>query len=215
MGKLKYNFFFTVTINQSNLKKTKFSCVFIFPTNTIKNRTRNQKNITRLVKRTFSQSCFFYKCFNDAEKNHWFIELKITNVVWFIKKIKYMVDSTKLPPTIIYIDHFVTVFIFRQTKLNFNSIDKFNLKFVKASQYLSTFNIEFRHKIGKSNIMPDVSSRLPAETKTNTVDKNGIFDVLYRSPNINQQFFLPIFSLVPAVWHMTLIEMSDDFTQCF
>ena len=56
---------------------------------------------------------FLNKCFNDVERNYWFIELKITDIVWIIKKIRYMVESIEMSSIIVYIDHNAAILISR------------------------------------------------------------------------------------------------------
>lgn len=71
-----------------------------------------------------------------------------------------MIESSKRPPTIIYTDHSAAVPISRQTSLTSSSTDKLNLRLIRASSYLSQFNIVVKHKLGKSNVVPDALSRL-------------------------------------------------------
>ena len=62
--------------------------------------------------------------------------------------------------TIIYIDHFATISIVRQTKLISSNIDKMNLRFIRASQYIFQFNLIVKWKQKKINIVFDVLFRL-------------------------------------------------------
>ena len=56
---------------------------------------------------------FLSKCFNDIEKNYWFIELKIIDIIWIIKKIRHMIESTEMSLIIIYIDYNAAISISR------------------------------------------------------------------------------------------------------
>ena len=77
-----------------------------------------------------------------------------------MKKTRYIIKSNQKPPVIIYTDYSTAIPISKQTILNTTSTDKLNLRLIRASQYLSAFNLELRHKAGKSNIVPDALSRL-------------------------------------------------------
>ena len=67
-------------------------------------------------------------------------------------------SSTKL--VIILIDHSATTTIVTQTSLSTSSTDKLNLRLVRASLYLSQFNLRVFHKPGKEHVVPDALSRL-------------------------------------------------------
>lgn len=157
---------------------------------------------------------FLSKCLNDAEKNYWPTELEVAGVVWLVKKIRHMIESTKQPPTVIYTDHSAAIPISRQTTLSSTSTDKLNLRLVRASQYLSAFEIELRHKSGKSNVVPDALSRLAQDTEMdNDAGGEGILDVLYGTADqpFDTHFMPAIPDVVGEVYHTTLVEMSDDF----
>ena len=163
---------------------------------------------------------FISKCLNAAERNYWPTELEVAGVVWLVKKIRYMVDSTCKPPTIIYTDHSAAIPISKQTTLNSTSTDKLNLRLVRASQYLSAFNIELRHKAGKSNTVPDALSRLAQEASASSstdCSSEGILDILYGTIDVPSEYYeswYPVIpSIVPEIYHVTLVEMSDDFKQ--
>ena len=133
------------------------------------------------IPRTLVQPIMFLsKCLNAAEKNYWPTELEVAGVVWVVRKARHMVDSTEKPPIIIYTDHSAAVPISRQTSLNTTLTEKLNLRLLRASQYLSAFNLELRHKAGKANIVSDALSRLPhnSEVSRNSRDE-GILDALY------------------------------------
>ena len=71
-----------------------------------------------------------------------------------------MIESIKKPFVMIYTNHFVVIFISRQISLIILSIDKFNLRLVRTSQYLFIFDLTIRYKADKTNIVFDVLSRL-------------------------------------------------------
>ena len=76
-----------------------------------------------------------------------------------LKKIKHLIDSFVLS-IVIYTNHDSTLEIVKQISLIISSIDKFNLRFVRASNYIQRFNLDIRHKSDKQHIMSNVLSRL-------------------------------------------------------
>ncbi len=129
-----------------------------------------------------------------------------------VKKIRHLIESLDVPPVIVYTDHSAAVPILKQTTLTTSSIDKLNLRLVRASQYLSGFNLSVRHKSGKSNVVPDALSRLPAHTKLSAGDNEGILDVLYGHAHVETlDRVSPLPDIVEVAYHITLVEMSDDF----
>ena len=59
----------------------------------------------------------------------------------------------------VYTDHSATVSIVRHISLSSSSVDKLNLRLIRASQYLSQFRLDIRYKPGKQHIVPDALSR--------------------------------------------------------
>ena len=159
---------------------------------------------------------FLSKLLNGAEKNYWPTELEVAGIVWVVKKIRHMIESTRSPPAIIYSDHSAAVPISRQTSLATTSTDKLNLRLVRASQYLSSFNLSVRHKSGKSNVVPDALSRLPGAPQPDVEDKAGVLDALYGHPihlSEDELRFATLQDMPAIAYHITLVEMSDEFKQ--
>ena len=159
--------------------------------------------------RTIIQSImFFNRCLNDVEKNYWSTKLKIVDIVWIIRKIKHIIKSIEIFSIIIYIDHFVVVFISRQIIFIIFNNDKLNLRFVRISQYLFDFNLFVKHKIDKTNVMSNVLFKLQIDVII--IDKIDVFESLYEhilkftQTNLILKTFL-------YFHHVTLIEMSNDF----
>ena len=92
-----------------------------------------------------------------------------------------MIESNLKPPVIVYTDHSAAVPISKQTTLNTTSTNKLNLRLIRASQYLSAFNLELRHKAGKSNVVPNALSRLPQASTTAALSDQSeeALDALY------------------------------------
>ena len=106
-----------------------------------------------------------------------------------------MIDSILTSSVIIYTDHSVAIFISRQTILIISSTDKLNLRLVRASQYLSSFNLILRHKIDKFNVVSDALSRLQTSL-IHISTKDDVLDALHFTIDI---------------YHITLMKMSNDF----
>ena len=102
---------------------------------------------------------FFNRLLIDAETKYWLTELKIANIVWMLKKTRHIVEISP-SKTIVYIDHEFALDIASQTTMTTISIDKFNLRLVRASNYIQRFNLDIRHKSNKQHIVSDVLSRL-------------------------------------------------------
>ena len=181
----------------------------------------------KLVRTDVQPILFLSRCLNTAEHNYWPTELEIAAIVWVVKKTRHMIESNQKPPVIVYTDHSAAVPISKQTTLNTTSTDKLNLRLIRASQYLSSFNLELRHKAGKSNTVPDALSRLPQATKTNSQaadQSEGALDALYGnviiqevSSGIASQEAADLPEMpsqeVIGIYHTTLVEMSDDFKE--
>ena len=102
---------------------------------------------------------FLSRQLTSAETRYWPTELEVAGLVWVVKKIRHLIEAS-VKVTIIYTDHSATLGIVRQSSLNTTSIEKLNLRLVRASEYLQRFRIEVRHKAGRNNIVPDALSRL-------------------------------------------------------
>ena len=61
---------------------------------------------------------------------------------------------------VIYIDYFIIVSTFRQINLIILNINRFNLRLMRASQYLSMFNLFMHYKTNKTNVVFNALSRL-------------------------------------------------------
>ena len=159
---------------------------------------------------------YLSRMLNVVEQNYWSIELEIVDIVWVIKKIRHMIEFTRKSFIIIYIDHFVAISISRQTSLTTSSIDKSNLRLVRASQYLFSFNLTLRHKVEKFNVVSDALSRL-FEYRASMIDdkdKNDILNALYDHSididniELNETIIL---EKVTVTYHIILIQMSNKF----
>lgn len=106
---------------------------------------------------------FLSRTLSPAETRYWPTELEVAGLCWIIRKIAPMIRTAKKPP-LLFTDHSAAPPIARQTSLMTTSIDKLNTRLVRASQYLSQFDIDYRYKPGKQHVVPDALSRLPTNT---------------------------------------------------
>ena len=113
---------------------------------------------------------------------------------------------------IIYIDHAVLIFIMRQTTLTTSFTNKLNLRLIRVSQYLSRFNILFRHKAEKANMIFNVLSKLK-NAQLNESNKKNIFENLYNnSVSLNElEKIDSLFEQTITMYVDTLMKLSQNF----
>ena len=155
---------------------------------------KNDKKI--FTKENIQSISFLSKILTPTEIKYWLIELETTDLVWLVKRIRHMIDVVvAISQIIIYTDHSIITSIVKQIKLFSNSIDKLNLRLVRASTYLSQFRLDVQHKLEKQHIVSDVLSRLPfnADIVKRVFDSDQSKDTL------------------DMTYHVILMKMSDDF----
>ena len=110
-----------------------------------------------------------------------------------MKKTRHIVEVSN-NKTVIYIDHDVALDIVAQITLTTISIDKLNLRLVRASNYIQRFNLNIRHKFDKQHI---------------------VSNVLFRLINVNINASIKDFDddEFDALFIMSLVEMNSMFKQ--
>ncbi len=103
---------------------------------------------------------FLSKILISAKIKYWFTKLKMTNVIWVIRKIRHLIKASRKQATIIFTNHFVLINIIKQIFLNTFNTNKLNLRLVKASQYLFALSINIKVKLEKFHVISDALSRL-------------------------------------------------------
>ena len=108
---------------------------------------------------------FLSKSLNGAELRYWPTELEVAGLVWTVRKIRHLIDSSPLP-AVVFTDHSAIADIFKQSTLTSSSVDKLNLRLVRASQYLSQFDLDVRHKPGNRivRLLPLTASTMTPST---------------------------------------------------
>ena len=121
---------------------------------------------------------FLSKILLSIEAKYWPIKLKITYLIWILKKVRHIIESAELL-MIIYIDYSVTVDITRQVILLIILIDRFNLRLIRASDYIQRFSLTLKYIFSKTNIIPDVLFRFEIMNKLLINPENLELDVLF------------------------------------
>ena len=132
---------------------------------------------------------FLSRLLIDAETRYWLTELELARIVWVLRKVRHLVESSEADPTVIFTDHNAALDIAKQTSITIASTDKLNLQLIRALNYIQRFNVELRHKPNKQHIVPNALSRL---TSTNT----GI---------------APAKSELDALFTTTLVKVEENF----
>ena len=112
---------------------------------------------------------FLSRLLSETEKKYWSTELKMTDLIWMIKRIRHMIDAAK-NTIIMFTDHATNSFIVDQIIRNSDNTNKLNLRLVRAFTYFSQFNLEVRYKIDKFNVVPDALSRLSITNDSKNTD---------------------------------------------
>src|SRR6266480_976342 len=89
------------------------------------------------------------------------MEMELAGLVWVIWKTWHLIKSMAVTPMVVFTDHGANINIFKQTSLESISVERLNLRIVRASQYIQRFDLLIQHKSGTSNIVPDALSQLP------------------------------------------------------
>ena len=98
---------------------------------------------------------FFNRLMTNVETRYWSTKLKIVDIIWMLKKTRYIVKVFN-NIIIIYIDHDVVLKITFQTTLFITFTNKLNFRLIRASNYIQRFNLEIRHKFDKQHVVSNV-----------------------------------------------------------
>ena len=107
----------------------------------------NQNNFRRVM---LLNQFFFSRLLMSTKIRYWSIELKITNIIWILKKVRHIIKTLNQSiKIIIYIDHDVALDITKQTSFFTSFTNKLNFRLVKTLNYIQRFNFNIRHKSSK------------------------------------------------------------------
>jgi hypothetical protein len=143
---------------------------------------------------------FLSKILIFVEKRYWSTKLKMTAVVWIIKKLHHMIRASR-HLTIIWTDHSITTVIVKQTKLIIFNTNKLNFRLIRVVMYLSQFELDVRHKSKWDHVISDALSRLSSFD-------NSIEKILNTLKNVNAYVEIMIKSL-----HRSEIDSSKNTKQ--
>ena len=123
---------------------------------------------------------FLFRMLNEIETKYWLIELEMCELMWIIRRVRHMIKTTK-QIIVIFIDHVVNTFISKQTIMNSNNIDKFNLRLMRVFTYLFQFKIEMKYRSNKEHIIFDALFRLFSKNEQSkwSFDDKLNFDIYY------------------------------------
>ena len=135
---------------------------------------------------------FLSRLLHPAEKNYWPTELEVAGMVWVVRKVKHMVESSQTPAKI-FTDHGAIIAIAKQRSLETESTDRANLRLISASHYLQQFKLEIFHKPGREHTIPDALSRLQSfatAATTPELDFEGVanYNVTASLPEMTADF---------------------------
>ena len=136
---------------------------------------------------------FLNRMFTSAKEKYWFIELKMTDFVWLVKRIRHFIEIFK-HVIVIYTNHAANSFIARQIKFINSSVNKFNMKLIRASAYLSQFRLDIRYKSDKEHIISNAFNRLFITNRMFS-DKNNVLNI--------------------ENFHIVMIDSKNDFTYVY
>ena len=131
------------------------------------------------IKKSIQSIMFFSRFLNSAEIRYRSTELKLTELIWVLRKIRHLMNFAN-KSSIIYIDHEIFFAIVKQTSLFTSSTDKVNLKLVRTSDYIQRFDFIIRHKSNKFHLVLNALFRLSiiaAFTKNHSLNEK--LDVLF------------------------------------
>jgi hypothetical protein len=179
-------------INLDEFKKFDFEVIVFHVTKKFLKEIWSTKNDIQLI-------MFLSRLLTISEKNYWSTELETTNLIWIIKKVRHLIQSSK-KSVIIQTDHVVIVNICKQTSIiSINSVIRRNLRLIWAFQFLSQFsNLKIRHKSEKYHLISDALFRLQSLNKENLSDDHAKLNELFVEHAIH-------------VYNTTLVKLSLEF----
>jgi hypothetical protein len=128
---------------------------------------------------------FLNRFLTSTKKNYWSIELKTTELIWIIKKVKHLIQFFE-KSIIIQTNHAAIFDICKQTSIiNTNFVMKMNLRLMRIFQFLSQFsNLKIRHKFEKYHLISDALLRLQSLNKENLSNDHAQLNKLFVDHNV-------------------------------
>lgn len=119
---------------------------------------------------------FLSRMLTPAEEKFWPTELELACMVWSLRKMKHLVEASKL--TVLYTDHAANVSIAKQSTQS-TAMGGATLRLTLGAIFIQSFkNLRVHHIPGKDNLVPDALSRLPSRPRldgiASTDDPEGV-----------------------------------------
>ena len=132
---------------------------------------------------------FLSRLLSLIKTRYWFTKLELVDIIWVLKKIKYLIKLFILI-IVIYIDYNTALDIIKQISLITSLIDKLNFKLMRIFNYIQRFDLNIRHKLNKNYIISNILSRLFNLNKINNNSNNDkklnvLYTIILMKININ------------------------------
>jgi hypothetical protein len=180
-------------INLDEFKEFDFEVIIFHVIKEFSKRTWSIKNDIQLI-------MFLSRLFISAENNYWFIELETVELIWVIKKIRHLIQSSE-KSVIIQTNHAVIVNICKQISItSINSVMRMNLRLIRVFQFLSQFsNLKIRHKSRKYHLISDALFRLQSLNKKDLSNDHAKLNEFFVDHN------------AVHVYNTTLMKLNSEF----
>jgi hypothetical protein len=158
--------------------------------------------------------CYLSKRPNKQEVNYCPTKLKMASLVWTVQKARAIVDDAAA--VVVYTEHTPTIGIAAQTNFKSSTPHKQNLHLVRASLYLSQFNLTMKHVPRRGNIIPDALSRLLAlktdNNKQGLEKKADIYEELFHMGGLENKpdIYEELFHMEPLT---SVIHVFDELVE--
>ena len=91
-----------------------------------------------------------------------------------LRKIRHLIELSIKRFIIVYTDHDAVLNIFKQISMTTTSIDKLNLRLVRAFNYIQRFDLKLRHKLNKAYIISDALFKFLSINTDTTHEKDKL-----------------------------------------
>lgn len=143
--------------------------------------------------------------------------MKVLKCIWVLKKCTHWIKVSEHRP-VLCTNHSTILALSKQPNVvNSTAASVNNKKLIYALEFISTFKINFLHKPGRENVIPNALSRLPSPNKTAPETPRGL-KVLPDDRDEHWSFFTemrPIASATPSGADLQdgniHVKISSDF----
>jgi hypothetical protein len=180
-------------IDLDEFKEFDFEVIIFHVIKKFSKKTWSIKNDIQLI-------MFLSRLLISAKKNYWLIELKTVELIWVIKKIRHLIQSSK-KSVIIQTNHAVIMNICKQIFItSINSVMRMNLRLIRVFQFLSQFsNLKIRHKSRKYHLISDALFRLQSLNKKDLSNDHAKLNEFFVDHNAIH------------VYNTTLVKLNSEF----